>query len=198
MLKQHLFYSSWGGAPWNCPISGSVGCQQRPRQDWQWSNASLHSSCKGAPWSCPISGWVRCKKDQGTTDDGATVFMAAEKGHRTGATPFYLAAAKGHLEVVRFLVESGANNKDQGTTENGTTPLCIAAQNGHLEVVRFLLESSANKDQGSDWQLKRVTLKLSGRLQAGMKRPVEIPVSVFGANGSCKREGCEEGSPTVL
>ena len=124
--------------------------------------------------------------------------MAAEKGHRTGATPFYLAAAKGHLEVVRFLVESGANNKDQGTTENGTTPLCIAAQNGHLEVVRFLLESSANKDQGSDWQLKRVTLKLSGRLQAGMKRPVEIPVSVFGANGSCKREGCEEGSPTVL
>ena len=144
-------------------------------------------------WLSPVQ-----ERPGGTTDDGATVFMAAEKGHRTGATPFYLAAAKGHLKVVRFLVESGANNKDQGTTENGTTPLCIAAQNGHLEVVRFLLESSANKDQGSDWQLKRVTLKLSGRLQAGMKRPVEIPVSVFGANGSCKREGCEEGSPTVL
>ena len=40
-------------------------------------------------------------------------------------------------EVVRFLVESGAN-KDQGRTFDGLTPLSIAAQNGHREVVRFL------------------------------------------------------------
>ena len=36
---------------------------------------------------------------------------------------------KGHLEVVRFLVESGAN-KDQGTTDFGATPLSIAAHQG--------------------------------------------------------------------
>ena len=59
-----------------------------------------------------------------------------------------MAAQNGHLEVVRFLVESGAN-KDQGTTDDGVTPLYIAAQNGHLEVVRFLVESGANKDQGN-------------------------------------------------
>ena len=41
------------------------------------------------------------------------------------------------LEVVRFLVESGAN-KDQGTTDDGATALYKAAQTGHLEVVRFL------------------------------------------------------------
>ena len=35
----------------------------------------------------------------------------------------------GHLEVVQFLVESGAN-KDQGKTDTGATPLYIAAQNG--------------------------------------------------------------------
>ena len=64
------------------------------------------------------------KKDQGTAD--------------VGATPLFIAAQRGHLEVVRLLVESGAN-KDQGLTDVGTTPLFIAAQNGHREVVRFLL-----------------------------------------------------------
>ena len=45
------------------------------------------------------------------------------------ATPLFVAAHEGHLEVVRFLVESGAN-KDQGTTDNGATPLFIAAHEG--------------------------------------------------------------------
>ena len=58
----------------------------------------------------------------------------------------FIAADEGHLEVVRFLVESGAN-KDQGTADDGSTPLLIAAQNGHLRIVRFLVGSGANKDQ---------------------------------------------------
>ena len=66
-----------------------------------------------------------------------------------GSTPLFIAALEGHLEVVRFLVESGAN-KDQGLTDDGRTALFIAAENGHLEVVRFLVESGANKDQGHD------------------------------------------------
>ena len=59
-----------------------------------------------------------------------------------------MAASKGHLEVVRFLVESGAN-KDQGMTDDGRTPLFIAAQKGTLKLSDFWWESGANKDQGT-------------------------------------------------
>ena len=84
--------------------------------------------------------------------------------------PLYIAAQNGHLEVVQFLVKSGAN-KDEGRTSDGATPLYTAAQKGHLEVVRFLVESGANKDpQGQtdmmeqrlfSLQLRKGTLKLS-------------------------------------
>ena len=65
-----------------------------------------------------------------------------------GATPLFMAAQEGHMEAVRFLIESGAN-KDQGMTD-GSTPLVVAAQEGRLEVVRFLVESGANKDAMHD------------------------------------------------
>ena len=70
------------------------------------------------------------------------------KAQHDGMTLLYIAAAEGHLEVVRLLVESGAN-KDQSKTDDGATPGFIAAAEGHLEVVRVLVESGANKDQGT-------------------------------------------------
>ena len=77
-----------------------------------------------------------------------------------------LAAQNGHLEVVQFLVESGAK-KDQGRTDDGSTPLFIAAENGHLEVVRFLVESGANTDQcrTSDGAMPLVIALQQGHLE---------------------------------
>ena len=64
------------------------------------------------------------------------------------ATPLLAAAEKGHLEVVRLLVELSAN-KDQGTTDKKATPLLVATQNGHLDVVSLLVESGADTDDGA-------------------------------------------------
>ena len=59
-----------------------------------------------------------------------------------------MAATGGHLEVVRTLLEVGAD-KDKATTDTGATPLFTAAVIGHLEVVRTLLEAGADKDKAS-------------------------------------------------
>ena len=51
------------------------------------------------------------------------------------------AASEGHLEVVRLLVENGANVNARD--ENGRTPLFRAADEGHLDIVRLLVENGA-------------------------------------------------------
>ena len=48
-----------------------------------------------------------------------------------------------HLEVVRLLVDAGAD-KDKAD-DDGRTPLWMASQNGHLEVVRVLVDAGAGE-----------------------------------------------------
>jgi ankyrin repeat protein len=49
------------------------------------------------------------------------------------------------LEIVKFLVESGADKEAKGTYNN-QTPLHFAANKGHLEIVKFLVESGSDKE----------------------------------------------------
>ena len=54
----------------------------------------------------------------------------------------YGASQNGHVDVVRVLLEQGADiNKAKN---NGATPLLIASQNGHVDVVRVLVEQGAD------------------------------------------------------
>jgi ankyrin repeat protein len=51
-----------------------------------------------------------------------------------GAPPLWCAAAAGHAEIVKFLIQRGANvNK---TTLTNSTPLRAACFDGHAEIVQ--------------------------------------------------------------
>jgi hypothetical protein len=56
-----------------------------------------------------------------------------------GGTPLFIAAQKGHLGVVKWLVEEGKANVKFAMSD-GYTPLFIAARKGHLGVVKWLVE----------------------------------------------------------
>jgi ankyrin repeat protein len=73
-------------------------------------------------------------------DAGATV---GELTGVTAATPLILAAAGGHLEVVRLLCGRGADldYRDQ----EGWTAWTVAWEKGRTEVLRFLEESGAEQ-----------------------------------------------------
>ena len=68
-------------------------------------------------------------KDQPTTEDEST--------------PLQLAVEKGHLAVVRFLVESGADI--DRTTQSGKTALDVALEHGHQEIGGFLASLQAKE-----------------------------------------------------
>ena len=51
-------------------------------------------------------------------------------------TSLHYAAKAGHLEVVKHLIEAGANTTYE--TKDGRIPLCHAASNSHNDVLSFL------------------------------------------------------------
>ena len=63
---------------------------------------------------------------------------------KSGYTPLHWAADRGHLNVVRYLLGSGADINERA--ESGYTPLHQAAKAGQLNVVCYLLENGADID----------------------------------------------------
>ena len=60
-----------------------------------------------------------------------------------GLTSLQIACARGHLDVVRLLLERGANIEAAGGS-NGQTALILASLEGRLNIVKELLDRGAN------------------------------------------------------
>ncbi|WP_425495272.1 ankyrin repeat domain-containing protein [Paenibacillus tengchongensis] len=60
-------------------------------------------------------------------------------------TWLHVAAKKGHLDIVKFLLEKGIDINKKGGTFDGSA-LNLAAGEGHLEIVQYLLDHGAEID----------------------------------------------------
>ena len=65
-------------------------------------------------------------------------------------TALYIAAQRGHLDVVKLLLKYEGININQAT-KGGFTPLHIAAQHGHLDVVKLLLQNHIDINKTADY-----------------------------------------------
>lgn len=63
--------------------------------------------------------------------------------NRPGWTPLHYAAASGHNDLVRLLLDRSAHI--DAASPNGTTPLMMAARGGHIVTVKLLLDAGADE-----------------------------------------------------
>ena len=65
-------------------------------------------------------------------------------------TALMVASERGHVELVRYLLNSGASIDARDSTIRGATSLHIASESGHAEVVRVLIEAGASLNMTLD------------------------------------------------
>jgi len=95
-----------------------------------------------------------CIHDAATRGDLADVKRHLQRGADVNATdiafhtPLHYAAREGHTEIVKLLINSGADMnvvvRRTSFTRHGFTPLHYAAYEGHLDVVKLLVEAGAD------------------------------------------------------
>jgi ankyrin repeat protein len=76
--------------------------------------------------------------------------LVGARDRHLGSTPLHLAAFRGLTEIVRTLLELGADAHAL-ERESGSTPLHWAAEGGHSEVVRLLLAHGADLEVRDGW-----------------------------------------------
>ena len=105
-------------------------------EDWRYKEEDLKSSPLIAAAAIGDLETVQSLFSQGYPNKNETT--------NHGSTAINIAAWKGHLSVVSFLAENGADLEKK--EKSGLSPLHVAVANNHLDIVRYLVEQGADKD----------------------------------------------------
>jgi len=73
---------------------------------------------------------------------GAALDLGAEVNYERVQVPLHVAAGKGHLPLMNFLIDQGADI-NQINSDGDKTALSEAAQYGHIETMQYLLDRQA-------------------------------------------------------
>lgn len=94
---------------------------------------ALHAAVRGA--SLPLVNFILSYPP---SDTGVNRSITSYSGD----TPLTLAAAGGHVEIARALLEAGA--RPDGTRADAETPLSIAVSSNNVNMAKLLLQAGAN------------------------------------------------------
>jgi ankyrin repeat protein len=87
---------------------------------------------------------------QGVRQEVAEGASLESTDHRN-KTPLHLAAEQGHMQIVEYLVENGANVNAATPESNGAvTPLRFAIGNDDYQMVRYLIQNGADVNQANE------------------------------------------------
>nr|WP_223158783.1 ankyrin repeat domain-containing protein [Wolbachia endosymbiont of Pentalonia nigronervosa] len=103
------------------------------------------------------------------SDENVNVNTRDGKGN-DGRTILHYAAQNDKLEVVKFLVEKGADI-NAIATGNGWTPLHYASWNGHMDVVKYLVEKGSNVNAQTNNGDTALDLALSIQVKNFLRQP---------------------------
>ncbi|XP_033750035.1 ankyrin repeat domain-containing protein 50-like [Pecten maximus] len=142
-------------------VGGNVDIMHGILRDYNWSENETRAAME---WACflGLDGMVRELQNYGVRFSDRCLYDAAYGGNmglffeicsgcdlemafKGGQTVLHVAAERGHLSIVEFLVHRGGVNVN---TENSKreTALHLALKNGHVEVADILLDGDPNTD----------------------------------------------------
>ena len=106
-----------------------------------------------------------------------------------GTTALHIAAANGHVEMVKFLLAKGADvNVQDASNDSVYTPLLVAASKSNAEMVKVLLDHGADINQKGDhfqgtalqlvlWRVKEVEQKSIDTIKLLLDRGLDVDVT---------------------
>lgn len=114
---------------------------QRPSQDNTFANRvtqTLEAACLGDKET------IQTLIEQDTR-------LVNIQSKKVQTTPLHLAAHRGYLDIVKLLIDAGADVNAQEGNYSKSTTLHWAAKEGNLKVVKLLVESGAKLDVKDNW-----------------------------------------------
>lgn len=82
------------------------------------------------------------EKASALINNGADVNLA----EKSGSTPLHLAVIQGHFDLVKKLIESGANASLNKNSNDNKSPLYLAAENGYIDIFSYLIDIGSELD----------------------------------------------------